>query len=133
MQDFLLLIDIKMTIDNKYNIDIVRQISSGDLTTLYVTFSNLDCPDLSDYLAKKFFSKEPVLFTFDNFSQNVMVKSTVFCGGCKLADETRNEDINLFESACNPYGDIIYTIPLEKRKEFVENQAYGNITFSLCD
>lgn len=122
---------MKAIINGYYEIEIVELTDDQDKLSLKVSYSRRDYPDFHQFMGNVVIEKRTVTYRDDQREARVLVTGCVFMMlEHMLDDSVRNDDIILREST---FGKIVADVPLEKRKEFSFNQAYGSIEVKYID
>lgn len=122
---------MKAIINGYYEIEIVESTYDQDMLSLRVSYSRSDYPDFHTFIGNTVMEKKPVTYWENQQESMLLIIGCSFCMSVDMLDDSvRNEDIILDEYT---YGKIISTVPVEKRKEFVFNQAYGRIDAKYMD
>lgn len=122
---------MKAIINGYYEIEIVESTYDQDMLSLRVSYSRSDYPDFHTFIGNTVMEKKPVTYWENQQESMLLIIGCSFCMSVDMLDDSvRNEDIILDEYT---YGKIISTVPVEKRREFVFNQAYGRIDAKYMD
>lgn len=111
-------------INGYYKIEVVKSTHNRDELSLRVSFSLVDYPDFFPFLANSIKEKKPVTYWENQQESRLLVIGCSFAVRGHMNDSVRNEDIVLREEV---YGTAAASVPVEKRKEFFFQHAYGRI------
>lgn len=111
-------------IDGKYEIEVLEPKRILGHDEIRITYSSKRYPELYEYLKTKFLEKETILYRDEIQEMNLVLEGASIVEKMDIPDDVMNEDIDINEKT---YGTEGIMIPLEERKEFIRNQAYGTI------
>lgn len=111
-------------IDGKYEIEVLEPKRILGHDEIRITYSSKRYPELYEYLKTKFLEKETILYRDEIQEMNLVLEGASIVEKMDIPDDVMNEDIDINEKT---YGTEGIMIPLEERKEFIQNQAYGTI------